>query len=111
MHKLVVVLRSGEAGAALEQGWGERFVPRAERMPGLRKVVVSRPVGAPGGEVQVVLLHELFFDDLESLRSAMVSPEGQAAGRALMDLAPGQVELFFAEHLEMDLAPSTGGAA
>jgi uncharacterized protein (TIGR02118 family) len=96
MHKLVILIRRSIHGELLEQRWSEEFVRLAERMPGLRRVVVTRPVGAPAAPPPVQLVHELFFDDLEALRSAMTSPEGQAAGRALMTIAPGEADLFFA---------------
>ena len=112
MHKLVVVLRRAADPEALERNWSEYFVPLAERMPGVRRVVVGRTVGAPGLLPDILLVHELHFDDLDSLRRAMVSPEGQAAGRALMSFAASRADLFFAEHLQMDLpgVRSGGGA-
>lgn len=103
MHKLVLVLRRTADPEALERQWSERFVPLAERMPGLRRVVVGRTAGAPGSIPNILLIHELLFDDLESLRRAMTSPEGQQAGRALMSFAADRSELFFAEHLEMEV--------
>lgn len=103
MHKLIVVLRRSPDPEAVERNWSERFVPLAERMPGLRRVFVGRTVGGPGVIPQILLVHELLFDDLESLRNAMTSPEGQAAGRALMGFAATTSDLFFSEHLEMDL--------
>jgi uncharacterized protein (TIGR02118 family) len=112
MHKLVVVLRGWQDSERVEREWSEAFVPLAEQMAGLRRVSVSRTAGSPSGPADVILLHELFFDDLASLQAAMVSPAGQAAGRALMQLAAGRVELFFAEHQEMALdRPSAPGTA
>jgi len=111
MHKLVVLIRRSARGESIERRWSDEFVPLAERMPGLRRVVVSRPVGAPAVAPRFQLIHELFFEDLHSLRAGMSSPEGEAAGRALMGFAAVEAELFFAEHLEMDLprwAPAAG---
>jgi uncharacterized protein (TIGR02118 family) len=105
MHKLVVMIRGTADAEQLERRWSEEFVPLAERMPGLRRVAVGRAAGAPSGTAKVLLLHEFFFDDLLALQSAMISPEGQAAGQALMRFAGERAELFFAEHLEMSLDP------
>lgn len=106
MHKLVVVLRGGvQDTETIERAWSEDFVPLAEQMPGLRRVCVGRAAGSPGGRADVLIIHELLFDDLEALQAAMVSPAGQAAGHALMRFAGERAELFFAEHLEMDLEP------
>jgi uncharacterized protein (TIGR02118 family) len=96
----------------MERSWSEAFVPLAEQMPGLRRVLVGRAAGSPSGRAEVLLIHELIFDDLEALSAAMVSPAGQAAGRALMQFAGERAELFFAEHHEMDLGdPPTVTAA
>jgi len=110
MHKLVVLIRRSAQPESMERHWSEEFVRQAERMPGLRRVVVSRPTGAPAAPPQYQLIHEFFFDDIDSLQAAMTSPEGQAAGRALMTFASAEAELLFAEHLEMDL-PSPSAEA
>lgn len=104
MHKLVVLIRRPPDPEALERAWSESFVPQAERMPGLRRVTVGRTVGGPARAPSVMLVHEMYFDDLPALRDAMLSPQGQAAGRALMGLAGDHSELLFAEHMEMDIA-------
>jgi uncharacterized protein (TIGR02118 family) len=107
MYKLVVVLRGVAESEWLERHWSDDFVPLAEKMPGLRRVFVGRACGAPSGPADVLLLHEFVFDDLAALQAAMISPEGQAAGLALMRFAGERAELFFAEHHEMSLdAPS-----
>jgi len=108
MHKLVVVLRGVAESDRLARHWSEDFVPLAEKMPGLRRVLVGRVNGAPSGPADVLLLHEFLFDNLASLRAAMISPEGQAAGAALMRFAGERAELFFAEHFEMGLEPPPG---
>ena len=86
--------------AAFERRWSDEFVPRAERMPGLRRVALARTYGGPMGPTDVYLIHEFFFDDAQALRQAMTGPEGVEAGRALMGFAARQVSLSFAEHLE-----------
>jgi len=109
MHKLVILIHRSPQAETLERRWSDGFVPAAERLPGLRRVVVTRPVGAPASTPRFQLIHELFFDDLDSLQAAMTSPDGQAAGRALMEFASAEAELFFAEHLEMELESRPGG--
>jgi uncharacterized protein (TIGR02118 family) len=108
MHKLVVVLRGAADSERIERRWSDDFVPLAEKMPGLRRVVVGRGAGAPGGRTDVLLVHEFLFEDREALYAAMTSPEGQAAGRALMRFAGEGAEIFFAEHHEMALGDAPG---
>ncbi len=102
MHKLIVLFRTPEDPPAFERRWSEAFLPLAEKMPGLRRIVVSRIQGGPGGSVDFHLVHEFFFDDERALRAAMASPAGQKAGQALMAFAADRVTLCFAEHLEED---------
>ena len=100
MHKLMVLIKSPEDVLALETQWSNEFVGRAERMPGLRRVSVSRIVGALGDGHDLHLIHEFYFDDMQALKSALASTQGQEAGQALMAVAGDYVSIYFAEHLE-----------
>ncbi len=110
MHKLMVLIRRPGDPSAFEDHWSREFVPRAERMPGLRRVTLSRVSGGLPGAPDLHLIHEFYFDNLEALQSAMGSSEGQAAGRALMAFAAAEASLAFAEHMEMDLPRARGAA-
>jgi len=103
MHKLMVLIRRPRDPAEFEDRWSREFVPRAERMPGLRRVTLSRVTGGLPGAIDLHLVHEFYFDNLEALQAAMASSEGQDAGRALMGFASAEATLSFAEHMEMDL--------
>jgi uncharacterized protein (TIGR02118 family) len=100
VHKLMILFHKTADPIELETRWSQEFVRLAEQMPGLRRVSVSRVVGSPGGGADLQLVHEFFFDNLDAVQAAMASPEGQAAGRALMELAGESATLVFAEHLE-----------
>ena len=81
-------------------------MPLAERMPGLRRVTVSHVEGGPAGVSDIRLIHELYFDDREALTAAMASPDGVAAGQALVELLGADanaVQVLFAEHQEGDV--------
>jgi len=100
MYKLLIHFHHPPDVTAFETHWSEQFVPLVEKMPGIRRVAVSRVYGGPGEETDLHLVHEFFFSSKDALRQAMISPEGQAAGEALMTFAAGYVSLNFAEHLE-----------
>jgi uncharacterized protein (TIGR02118 family) len=102
MNKLLIQFLNPPDVEDFEHKWSEGFVPLAERMPGLKRVSVSRIYGGPAGEVNLHLVHEFFFENAQSLRHAMSSPEGQRAGQALLDFASEYVTICFAEHLEED---------
>ena len=48
------------------------------------------------------MIHEFYFDNADALEIAMISPEGQSTGKALMSFASANVEILFAEHMEED---------
>jgi uncharacterized protein (TIGR02118 family) len=100
MHKLMLLFRPPSDVERFEQEWSGTFVPAAERMPGIRRITVSRAVESLAGPLDLYLVHEFFFDSLLAAREAMASPAGEAAGQALMAFASGAVTLCFAEHLE-----------
>jgi len=105
MVKLILIFRETKPDANFLIGWSTRFVPQAERMPGLRRVTVSHVEGGPAGPSDVRLIHELYFDDRAALTAAMAAPEGIAAGEALVALhgtEPGAIEMRVAEHKESD---------
>jgi uncharacterized protein (TIGR02118 family) len=110
--KLVILFNQPADPAHFEQRWSEEFVPLAERLPGLQRVVVSHTHGGPAGPVEIYLIHELHFASLAALTAAMASPAGVAAGQCLVRLAPRSATLLFAEHMEdVPAQPSTRGAA
>jgi uncharacterized protein (TIGR02118 family) len=100
MHKLMLLFQKPENVLEFEQKWSESFVATAEQMPGIIRVAVTRIYGGPTGEENLHMTHEFFFEDSESLRAAMVSMEGRAAGQALLSFAADVVTIVFAEHLE-----------
>ena len=103
--KLVIVFKQQPNPAEFERRWAEEFVPLAERLPGLQRVVVSRTRGGPAGRVDIHLIHELHFANQEALKAAMSSPAGVAAGECLVRLAGRLATLAFAEHMEDRPAP------
>ncbi len=104
-YKLVIVFKQQPNPAEFDRRWAEEFVPIAERLPGLQRVVVSRTHGGPAGRVDIHLIQELHFASQAELHAAMNSPAGVAAGQCLVRLAGRLVTLAFAEHMEDKPAP------
>ena len=100
MHKLMLLFKKPDDVLEFEQKWSETFVATAERMRGIVRVGVTRVYGSPSSEADLHLIHEFYFENEESLRLAMLSDEGQAAGQALLSFAAELVTIVFAEHLE-----------
>jgi uncharacterized protein (TIGR02118 family) len=100
MYKLIALFTQPADVGEFETRWSHEFVPLAEKMPGLRRAVVSRIEGGPAGPAPYHLVHEFYFDDKDAMLAAMASPEGTAAAHCLMAFAPKDVTLLFAEHME-----------
>jgi len=103
MYKLIIVLEKRHLRGKFDTLW-PRFLHHAERMPGLRREATSHIEEVLIGDVSLGLVHELFFETLADLRQAMASPDGQAAGRLLQEIAAGDLSLMIADHKEDDIA-------
>lgn len=97
MVKLVALYKKPENTEEFDRNYFETHLPLANKMPGLRKAEVSKILGAPQGESEYYLIAELYFDDMDALKTAMSSDEGKAAAKNLMGFAKGLVSMMFAE--------------
>ena len=83
-----------------ESQWSEEFVSAADQMPGVRRVAVSRIHAGLSEQVEYHLMHEFNFEEAFSRRRATASPQGQEAGKLLVEFASDGFGLYFAEHWE-----------
>jgi uncharacterized protein (TIGR02118 family) len=98
MVKLVVAYGHPTDTDAFDQHYASTHVSLAEAIPGLRKFDQGKVLGTPdGSQAPYYFLAELWFDDLESLQSALGSAEGQAAAGDVANFATGGATLMIAE--------------
>lgn len=102
MHKLVIMIENLEYTRAYEEKWPE-FLHLVEAMPGLKREASCHIEHFLFGKTSYVQMHELFFSTRAELEGALVSVEGQKAGRLLQEITGGRMALFFAEHKEDDM--------
>jgi uncharacterized protein (TIGR02118 family) len=102
MRKLVILIKPPADEHAFEAAWPD-FLHLAERMPGLLRESTSRVESMVYGQEDYSLIHELYFESLETLREALSSLEGRAAGRLLQTMTGGQMVLLIADHQEDSL--------
>lgn len=103
MHKLIILIGPIADTPEFSEGWPE-FLHHAEDMPGLQREATSRVQNNLFGDQDYRLIHELFFETLQDLQSALASPQGRRAGQVLQKITVGQLELLTAEHKEDDIA-------
>jgi uncharacterized protein (TIGR02118 family) len=97
MIKLIIFFRKPVDTAAFEEHFAQQYVPAANTMPNVKRVSVSRAMGAPRGEPPYYLIQELYFEDMAALNQSLNSIEGRNAGAVLMSFAHEIVSLMFAE--------------
>jgi len=95
--KLVALYKKPADVAAFEKHYTEIHTPLAKKLPGLKKLEVSHFTGSPGGEAKFPMMAELYFDTQEAMRSALNSPEGEAAGKDVMSSAADIIHMMFAD--------------
>ncbi len=98
MAKVVGVLKKPAAMSRDDfiTWWLDVHAPLARRAPGMRRYVVSPAIANPKREPAFDGIAELWFDDAESARRAMNSPELAAAGEDLVTHSV-QASLFITE--------------
>ncbi len=96
--KLIALFTKPDDPAAFDQHYYETHLPLAKKMPGLARIEVSKIAGnVMGGEVPYYLITEMFFDDMDAVKAALKSPEGQAAGADVMAFAGKYLTLLTSE--------------
>ena len=101
MYKLMVLFEQPHNEMEFQGNW-QIFMGLAEKLPRLRKEIVSsvqQVVHAPDGR-QFTRIHELIFDSRDALEAALQSQAGQEAGQFLQNFTLGRMILLTAEHME-----------
>jgi uncharacterized protein (TIGR02118 family) len=111
--KVVVLLtrRDGMSQEEFERHTREHHLPLVTKLPGLRRLVVSRVLPDPNGPPPAYdAVAEDWFDDPAAMGAAFASPEGQAVlADAPNFLDMGRLQLLVVE--EEDIPLPIGSAA
>ena len=103
MYKMVILFEQPLEEALFQENW-QKFMGMAEKMPRLRREVVSRIdqlVYAKDGK-QYYRIHELIFDSRDALEIALQSDAGKMSGKFLQEFTHGRITILTSEHLEAD---------
>jgi uncharacterized protein (TIGR02118 family) len=104
MARMLVIYRTPKDVEAFDRHYFEIHVPLAKKIPGLRKYEISRGhVTAVAGPPDVYLIGTLYFDDLDAIKKAFASPEGQAAAADRRLYAPDDsgVQMFLFDNRDV----------
>jgi uncharacterized protein (TIGR02118 family) len=95
MAKLIVVYRIPRDPAEFDRYYAQVHTPLVKKMPGLRRLEVTRLTGAPSGASDLYLIAELYFDNAAAREAALASNEGKATEADLPKFAEGIVSVYF----------------
>lgn len=99
MYKLVILIEQDLEDPLFQEKWPQ-FLHVAETMPGLTKESTSHVEHVIFGAYPYTLIHELFFNSLETLQASMASRAGREAGTLLQQMTQGNVTICTAAHTE-----------
>lgn len=97
MVKLVALFKKPADTSEFENHYRNVHLGLVRKIPGLKKLELSKITGAPMSTPQFYRLAEMYFEDQAALNRAVMSPEGMAAARDLLGFARDVVQLLYAE--------------
>ena len=95
MAKLIVVYRIPRDPAEFDRYYAQVHTPLVKKMPGLRRLEVTRLTGAPSGASDLYLIAELYFDNAAAREAALASNEAKVTEADLSKFAEGIVSVYF----------------
>ncbi len=100
MAKIIAVYRTPRNPSEFDSYYTRVHTPLVKKMPGLRRLEVTKITGTPGGASDLYQIAELYFNDAVARETALASSEGKAVVADLPKFAEGIVSIYFGEHRE-----------
>ena len=93
MYQLIILIPSTVNTNIFDAGW-PAFLEAAESMKGLVRESVSRVDREIFGQNHILRIYSFLFHDKTSFDKALVSPEGEEAGKIIHEITGGDVILL-----------------
>ena len=97
MVKFIALYKKPADTAAFDKRYFDEHLPIAAKIPGIKKIEISRVVGSPMGDSEYYLMAEIYFENMDAMKAGMSSPEGRASGKDVMTFAKDIITMMFAE--------------
>jgi uncharacterized protein (TIGR02118 family) len=97
MVKLTVIYGRPDDPDAFEEYYENTHMPLARKMPNVQKIDLAKVVVAPDGSEPPYRTEDVWFEDMDQLQSALVSPEGQETAQDIQNFATGGATIFVSE--------------
>jgi hypothetical protein len=102
MYKLMILIPSLDNLPEFEEHWPD-FLHLVEQIPGLRQEATSHVQQVVFGRLDCAIVHELFFEDRQSLMDGLASPVGRQAAGTLHRITRKRAVLMLADHKQDNL--------
>lgn len=100
MIKMIALYKHPENKEAFDDHYYNVHAPLTAKIPGLRKMEVTKVIGSPmGGEGKYYLMCEMYYDDMAAFKVAMKSEEAKASGKDAMSFAGDIITLMIGEEV------------
>ncbi len=86
--KLIVLYSNIKDPEKFDEYYKNVHIPLAKKIPGVRKIGVSKVKGVAVGKANYYQVVEVYFDDIESLKKASESKEAKEASKDGLALDP-----------------------
>ena len=100
MFKLIILLKkkTGFTDEEFADYWLETHALLAKKMPRLRRYVVNVVAPPPNREPDYNGVVELWFDNVDDMKKAFSSPEGQATQKDTEKFTTSRTAMYVDEH-------------
>lgn len=100
MIKFVALYKHPEDKEKFDEHYFSTHAPITEKIPGLLKMDVTKFVGSPmGGDSEYYLMCEMYYESMDTFKTAMKTEEAKASGKDLMSFAKGIVTFMIGEEV------------
>ena len=98
-YKVIAVYKrpSEENQEAFDSHYNEVHAPLTLKIPGMKEFRVNKITGGPTGQSDLYMIAEMVFENKETWKNAMQSPEMMASGKDAMKFAGELVSVHFAK--------------
>ncbi|WP_405103695.1 EthD family reductase [Oceanobacillus sp. FSL H7-0719] len=100
MIKMIALYKQPEDKEKFDEHYYNVHSPITKKIPGLKKMEVTKIVGTPmGKESEYYLLCEMYYESQEAFKEAMKTDEARASGKDVMKFAGDLVTMMIGEEV------------
>ena len=100
MVKVIALFKQPEDKKKFDEHYFNTHQPITEKIPGLKKMEVTKIVGDPmGNEAEYYLLAEMYYEDYAAMKAAAKTDESKASFKDLQSFAGDLVTMMIGEEV------------